>query len=137
MTREPIYAALFALLSDIPGVVLSSRRLRHWTDVPPEEQPALFVTQGNEQADTLTGQPTKWLLSVDVYIYANTANGSPSTILNPIIDSVVDALMPITGNIQTLGGLVSYCRVSGQIETDEGLLGDQAVAIIPIEILAT
>jgi hypothetical protein len=35
----------------------------------------------------------------------------------------------------TLGGLVNYCRIEGDIETDEGLLGEQAVAIIPVSIL--
>ena len=38
-------------------------------------------------------------------------------------------------NVQTLGGLVSDCWISGKIETDEGALGGQAVAIIPIEMI--
>ena len=37
---------------------------------------------------------------------------------------------------QTLGGLVHDCRIAGDIETDEGRLGDQAVAIIPIEMMS-
>jgi hypothetical protein len=32
---------------------------------------------------------------------------------------------------------VKHCWISGAIETDEGVLGGQAVAIVPIEILVT
>jgi len=45
MNREPIYSALFALLCAIPGIITFSRRMRHWTDVPVVEQPALFQAQ--------------------------------------------------------------------------------------------
>jgi len=42
----------------------------------------------------------------------------------------------VTG-LQDLGlaNLVRHARIEGRIETDEGVLGDQAVAVIPVEIL--
>ena len=43
---------------------------------------------------------------------------------------------PATG-IQNLGlpTMVQHAYIQGKVETDEGVLGDQAVAIIPSEIL--
>ena len=134
MNREAIYAALFAKLGNLPGIVTASRRLRHWDDVPQAEQPALFMAQRYESASGEPGLNRVWVLSVDVYLYARTGgNDPPSTVLNPLIDAVEAAMAtePIS-NKQTLGGLVQHAWIDGQIETDEGLLGDQGVVIIPI-----
>ena len=139
MNREAIYAALYDRLKTIPGIVTTSRKLRHWSDVGQSEQPALFQTQKTQTAIRQTGLPCKWLLPADIYLYVQdqSADG-PSTAINALIDAVETALAPdnIIKNTNTLGGLVEYCRIEGSIETDEGTLGDQAVAIIPIIILA-
>ena len=39
--------------------------------------------------------------------------------------------------VQDLGlpAMVQHASIAGKIETDEGALGDQAIAIIPVEIL--
>lgn len=136
--REPIFAALAARLGTLPGVVTFSRRLRHWNDVAAVEQPAVFLAQGAQNATTDTGLPTIWTLSADLYVYVRTDGGQdPGPILNQVLDAIDAALAPdndVAGR-QTLGGLVHYCRIEGAIETDEGTLGDQAVAIIPISIL--
>lgn len=139
VTREAIYSALFALVSNLPGIVTSSRRLRHWTDVSPDEQPALFQAQIRQTAAAHTGAPTKWLLRADLYLYANSGqdpNAVPATALNNLMDAIEAALAPGPGQtVQNLGGIVHYCRISGEVMTDEGVLGAQAVAIIPVEIL--
>lgn len=139
MNREDIYKALFDKIKNTTGIVTASRRLRMWTEVPQSEQPALFMAQTGEIAETQTNQYTRWRLQVEFYIYVHTQDTreSPASALNPIIDEIVDKLMPQNQEVQTLGGLVHYCRINGQIQTDEGVLGDQAIAIIPIEILAT
>lgn len=138
MTREPIYAALFAKLQAVDGFVTVSRRLKHWADVPPVEQPALFMAQKRETVTTTPGLNPVWVFSVDVYLYAHTqgdANLSPGAILNPLIDSITAALAPeVVSNKQTLGGLVQHAWIDGSIETDEGVLGEQGVAIIPVTI---
>jgi hypothetical protein len=142
--REPIYLALFELISDLAeanGVVTVARKLRHWADVSATDQPAIFQIQRNEVPGQTRGLPTKWKLNVDLYIYVNSGDdpaGSPAKILNPILDAL-EALFPPSeenGQIQTLGGLASHCWISGTIETSEGVLGAQEVAIVPIEILA-
>jgi hypothetical protein len=137
MNREAIHAALFALVSSRAGFITTSRRLRHWSDVAPIEQPALFQAQGSEQAQRTTGFAPKWTLEAKLYLYVNTSDAlSPAQALNPLLDAVVAALAPLPQQErQTLGGLVHDCRIEGAIETDEGMLGDQAVCIIPIRII--
>ena len=138
MNRETIYAALFTLLSTSASFKTASRKLKHWSDVANVEQPALFQAQRTETASTVPGQPTVWMLHVDVYIYANTQSDptiAPSQIINPLVDAIVRALSPNPiQNRCTLGALVEYVVIDGAIQTDEGVLGDQAIAVIPVLI---
>ncbi len=143
MNRETIYDGLFAQLSAIAGFNTKSRKLKHWTDCPSVNQPALYQAQGKETANTITGQPTKWELRFNIYLYAHTDGITPpSTVLNPLLDAVtnlINARSPVNGVNQlgvTIPGVV-WARIDGTIETDEGTLGNQAVAIIPVLILAT
>jgi len=141
IAREPIYAALFDLAAGAAGFVTAERRLRHWSDVAPAEQPALFMTQKSEVASVKTlGAPTVWTLLVEFYLYAHSSDPylSPATVLNPLVDAVEAALAPAaTTGLQDLGlpSMVQHAMISGKIETEEGVLGDQAIAIIPVEIL--
>lgn len=137
INREPIAAALFAKLAAVPGLVTTGRRMKHWNDVPAPMQPALFQQETSQAAQYTIGQPTVWRLHYDVAVYARTDGGLvPGTIVNPLLDAIEAALAgPFEGMPQTLGGLVTACYIDGTIETDEGTLGDQLVALIPITIL--
>jgi hypothetical protein len=141
IAREAIYAALFARVAAAADFVTTERRLRHWSDVAPAEQPALLQLQKTETAALKTlGAPTVWTLTVELYLYAHSSDPylAPAMVLNPLIDAVESALAPaaITG-VQDLGlpAMVQHACIAGKIETDEGALGDQAVAIVPVEIL--
>lgn len=138
INRETIFAALFALASNAANFNTTSRKLKDFSDVSPADQPALFQTQGKEIATAGYRLPTKWMLHASLYVYAhqNSLDTLPSTALNNLIGAIELALAPDAMGEQTLGGLVTSCRIVGTIETDEGVLGDQAVAIIPIEIMA-
>lgn len=138
INRENIYAALFALVSSAAGLRTSTRLLKHWSDVAPSDQPALFQAQGRQNAVAGYRMPTKWTLSASLYVYTHQASLDklPSVALNELVDAIEAKLAPGPDGEQTLGGLVSHCRIVGEIETDEGVLGEQAVAIIPIEIVA-
>ncbi|HZT51919.1 MAG TPA: hypothetical protein VFA22_08300 [Stellaceae bacterium] len=142
MNREPIYAALFARLAGAGGFRTMSRRLRHWSAVEAAEQPALFQVQKRETAQQADGSPTVWRAELDLYVYCQAPDDetAPASVLNPLLDAIEAALEPAGADLalgaQTLGGLVRHCRIAGAIETDEGALGGQAVAIVPIEILA-
>ena len=143
INREQIYSALWALASASANFATASRRLRHWSDVSPAEQPALFMSEkGGTGIIKAWGAPVVWTLHADFYIYVHSADlyTPPASILNPLIDSLEATLGPVTpvaGFWQNLGlpDMVQRTCVVGKIETDEGVLGDQAVAIMPVEVL--
>jgi hypothetical protein len=139
--REQIYTALWALGANAARFASANRRLRHWTDVAPAEQPALFMSEkGGQAAIKKLGAPIVWTLYAEFYIYAHTSDPylAPATILNPLIDAFEAALAPSpTSGIQNLGlpQMVQHAYISGKVQTDEGVLGDQGIAIVPVEIL--
>lgn len=140
--RERIAAALFDLASGAANFAIINRRLRHWADVAPAEQPFLCMSEkGGEASTKALGAPQTWHLHFDlhVYVYSSDPYLAPATILNPILDAVERALAPspVTG-IQNLGlpEMVQHAYIDGKLETDEGVLGDQAVAVIPVLVLA-
>jgi hypothetical protein len=141
IAREPVYRALWALASGSAAFASSNRRLRHWSDVGPAEQPALFMSEKGSLAKVKAlGAPVIWTLYAEFYIYAHSSDPihAPASILNPLIDAIEGALAPAPATgIQHLGlpGIVQHAYIAGKIETDEGTLGDQAIAIVPIEIL--
>lgn len=142
MNRETIYSTLFSTIQGIAvttGIKTISRRLLHWSDVPASQQPAIFQVQRYEDPLHKRLLPTEWKLYADIYVYVNTGqdvHASPSILLNPILDAL-EALFPTDDlNPQTLGGLCSHCWIHSRIETSEGVMGAQEVAIVPIEILA-
>jgi hypothetical protein len=143
VARETIYSALFALVSGAADFTTAARKLEHWSDVGPEEHPAVFQRQLDEDRIQQRGLPSKVTLNVELYVYVHTLaqqlapNITPSQILNPLLDAI-DACFPVDdqGNyVQTLGGQVSHCWISGKTEIFEGMIGDQAVAIVPVSIL--
>ena len=139
MNREAIYSALWAKVSGLSQFKVTSRRVRLWMDVPSVEQPALFMAQTGESARKMTRQPKVWTFNVELYIYVHTGedmNTDPATLLNPCVDAVDTALKPASYGVeQTLGGLVERCSIEGGVETSEGALGPQAIAIIPVTII--
>ena len=140
--RETIYSALFALAASSADFTNASRRLKHWSDVAPAEQPALFMSEKGAEARVKTlGGPVEWRLYADfwIYVYSDDPYLAPSSLLNPLIDALEAALAPAPATgIQNLGlpAMVQHAYIAGKVETDEGTLGDQALAIVPVEILA-
>lgn len=149
MSRESIKLALFNLIGAIEfstgsgstGFKTISTKLKHWDDVDRSQQPAFFLSQGPQipHAPVAPGAPRSWHLDYTARIYVNTEGATdPASVLNPILDAIVALFDPETlGGPQTLGGLVQWARIEGQIDTFEGTLGDQEVALIPVRCLAT
>ena len=139
--REAIYTKLWELGASAARFASANRRLRHWADVPPPEQPALFMSEkGAQVVVKKLGAPIVWTLYADFYVYAHTSDPylAPTTFLNPLLDALEAALSPSpTTGIQDLGlpQMVQHAYIAGKIQTDEGVLGDQAIAIVPVEIL--
>jgi hypothetical protein len=66
-------------------------------DLPQQQQPALFLSQHTETLTTSPGGDRHWQFSLIALIYVHTQADktiAPTTLLNPIIDSVVAALLP-------------------------------------------
>lgn len=154
-------AALFTRLSGLQGIQSATRVLEDWDSVAPVNQPALMLTSGPiaefSPNAALAGQaPPLWKVQLLAVLYIQVPPPhavAPSSIMNPLIAAVVNALMkqaaetpssaarfvanPPGQFLTTLGGLCVYCRAFGTIERAEGLLGHVAVAHIPIEMVLT
>lgn len=151
--REDLYSAVFALFSTAANFKTTGRRLVTWADVDNERQPALFMAQAGESAVRVKGFPTKWTFAVKLYLYCRAENDQAPVgpVMNPLLDAITSlietkaaptnldplarrALLPNETNTLGIAG-VSHCWIEGNIETDEGALGSQGVAIIPVSIL--
>ena len=148
VAREQIYSALFALLQSAANFKTVGRVWVPSNKLDPPQLPALFMVENNEHAmQTAPGRPAKWMLDVDVVIYARNegesqAPGAESyvraTALNNLLDAVESALAPVAAtNVQSLGGLVQHCWIEGKIEKDAALQGANSVAVVPVRILTT
>jgi hypothetical protein len=96
--------------------------------------------KGGQAAIKKLGAPIVWTLYAEFYVYAHSSDPylAPAAILNPLLDALEAALAPSpTTGIQNLGLLqmVQHAYIAGKLQTDEGVLGDQAIAIVPVEIL--
>ncbi len=148
-SRETIMAALFDKLAGVTFSqpvqdqvtwVTMSRRIKLWTDVPPTERPALFITDHEEtpayQAPNL---PQKNTMAVQLWVYfaSRDAAAVPSTDLNVLLDAIDAALAPGANGAQTLGGIVAHCRVEGTVLKDPGDMDGDGLILVPLRILAT
>lgn len=134
--RSAIYAALFARLPSA-GYQTRSRILELWSKVPAEQMPALYLAHGDETPTPLaSGAAVRWTFTPQVYVYTRPSGADPSSVLSAHLDAIEAALAPdpVTGR-QTLGGLVHAVRI-GSIETFEGTLGEVAVAIVTLTVIA-
>lgn len=140
MIREDIAVALFNRVSTVAEFVTKSRRLRHIEDCAQTELPAIFQVTGDENWDASRPMvPTKKVLNFELWIYVGEPNpaGAPSMKLNPILDKL-DTLFGQNGSeleVETLGGLVFNAKINGTIEIIEGVLGDKAMAIVPVRLV--
>ena len=145
ISREPIYAALFALVQSAvaPHAVTIARRFELASQVPPAEQPAVFQVQKSERVQhERRGLPAKYWLSVDLVIYVQAGDSAaiPAQAVNAILDAIDSALAPNAGdpmNNQTLGGLVEHAWIEGEAMIVEGTLQEQSVAIVPVQMYVT
>jgi hypothetical protein len=142
MSREAIQASLFELLSDavsgVVGLKLASRRLKSPQDVGPGNCPALFQIYRSETVEWTGVQPRKRIMHLDLVLYVHSGDRSfpTSSLLNPMLDAIEQRLnADDPGRVETLDGLAKRVTINGKIETDEGLLGEYAYAVVPIEIV--
>lgn len=113
-----------------------SRKLKLFSDVPPTQRPALFITEHHESSvNQSENTPQKATFSINLFVYTNSRGvETPSTDLNIILDAIDDALEPDWTGKQTLGGLVSHCRTEGQTLKDPGDLDGDGLLWVPVKI---
>ena len=134
MERERFYGELAARVRNIAGIKTFGRRLLHVGDVPPTKQPALFLAQTGQRPIYATGRHVMWELSADLYLYVRDPKGAdPGPLMNPIMDALIAVFAPdnLMANACTFGGICHKVEI-GAIETDEGTLGEQSIAVIPV-----
>jgi hypothetical protein len=144
-SREQVYTAFFNHIQADAGITSRmktfTRRLKLWTTVAKEDQPALYMEHAGESTSVIRGLPSAHVLDVNLWVYVGTDENETGPILNPILDAIDASLAPTDAgngqNTQTLGGLVHHCWIEGQTQIFEGNLGDEAVAIVPVKILVT
>jgi hypothetical protein len=119
------------------GFLTFSRRLKHWSDVA--AQPALFLRDADEQIEYVNTVMQRQAIMAEVWIYSSAGQNPdaiPATGLNNLLDAIQAAFAPDSPTGQfTLGGLVSWCRMSGKIEKEPGDIGGQAIAVADVEII--
>lgn len=138
ISTETVFAALFAKLSSATAFVTSGRRLVNVQDLNPEAFPAAFQVEGKQTWRFSPNSPPVLTLRASwaLYTFQTDPAASPSTPINLVLDAVRAALMPPAGQVkQSLGGLVEYAAIDGDVEVFEGVLGERAVALVPITLL--
>ncbi len=135
---EAVFAALFAKLSGVATFATSGRRLVNVQDMQPEQFPAAFQLEGKQKWKFSPNAPPVLTLSATwvLYTFQTDPAAAQSTPLNLLLDAVRQAMQPPGGQIkQTLGALVEYAAIDGVVDIFEGVLGERAVALVPITIV--
>jgi hypothetical protein len=140
LNREEVYSALFNVLDSlrVAGQLrTTSRRLKHIEQTDVSEFPCGHQVQQDENARAQGKLPTVWTLNAEWWLYVqDSGDVALSTLLNPLLDKVTVLLDPETPlTLNTLSGRVYNANVSGTVEVIEGVLGDRALAIVPIRIV--
>ena len=130
--------------SDPRKFVTVSRRIRLFSDVAAQQQPACFQTEWATDEAQVTNQPYKTTIMAAWTIFQGIAKDKKAlgTVENNlIINGCRKALAPQPGDPgyldkrNTLGGLVHHCFISGRIFKDPGDIDDQGMIVIPIKLL--
>jgi hypothetical protein len=123
----------------LQGFQTTARRLR---DAQREEDmPALYLVELNEVHPfrASTGA-TAIELNCEAWIYTKVGadeNAIPAATLNALIDGIERAFYSPTHFAQQLGLMgVEYARIEGELQKDPGHSAQQAMAVVPIKILA-
>lgn len=120
-----------------------SRRVKLFSDVDPQQQPACFQAEWATDEAEITGMPQKTILQANWIIYQCVARDSKALGAvenNLIISGCRAALAPLPDDPgfpkrNTLGGIVHHCYIGGRIFKDPGDLDGQGMIVIPIKVL--
>jgi hypothetical protein len=139
ITRETYYGALFRHLEIVLGAqfVTIDRRVKLMEEMAAGELPALFMAVGHQKTQQSLKQEPIRDLAATVFLYAANPSQTVSADmeLNRLVDALEAAIAPAPAfTVQTLGGIVHYCRIEGTTEVFPGPNGERAAAIVPIQM---
>jgi len=153
--EELLFAALFERVSTVRWqrasdaeasrkFLTSSRRVKLFSDVPTDQQPACFQAEHGSIEAQVTSMAYKTVLEANWIVYQ--AIGKDKKAIgavenNLILGGIRKALSPLPNDPgyldrrNTLGGLVHHCHIQGKIFKDPGDIDDQGMMVIPIKLL--
>ena len=91
MNREAMYEALFQNWKGLPGVVTTSRILKHWTDVQPAQQHRRCSSRRRRKHPSASAASRKVGVPAEaVRVRPHRRRQVPGTVLNPILDGITN-----------------------------------------------
>ena len=154
--EEPIMYALASLMTsvrwtsagdvsqDTRKFLTVSRRVKLFSDVPTDQQPACFQAEWASEEVQVSGMPYKTTLMANWIVFQAVAKDPAalgSVENNHILKGIRRVLEPQPNDRgypdrrNTLNGLVHHCFISGRIFKDPGDIDAQGMLVIPIKLL--
>ena len=152
MDEEAIFVALAERMTEVvwlenaveKSFVTTDRRVRLFSDVPVEQQPACFQAEHGDTYQQVSNLPYKVILEANWIIYQ--APGMDLNVRGAILNNLIlkgcrEALKPKPQDEgwfderNTLNGLVYHCFISGRVFKDPGDIDGQGMIVVPIKLL--
>jgi len=120
--------------------VTADKRLRLPDDLTANMQPAMFLIKPTEhisQAQTfaMPSYRLQYYVFLAVRASAIPEDTSTESVLDGMLDSIEAAMMPLLGEKQTLGGLVTHAYIDGTVSIDTPVLFEQCAIWLPITVI--
>jgi hypothetical protein len=115
-----------------------SDRLRLWGDVSSDQQPAAFLVTHREMDDYRGLGLLRRRLDLGVWCYTRSDNSPGALDLDTMMEAFEQAFVnridDPSRNLNTLGGLVYFCRLEGRVFKDPGDIDNQTLMIVPLVV---
>lgn len=146
-SRVAVYGALFARLYGLPGFASYTQKALLPADITAQNSPALSLLHANGE-DTYDGnrlEKREWSAYIVIYFLKTDLSVPGSTIIDPLIDAVFDAMQPDNKleNVLVLRDpitgqqLASWVRIEGTTVVENGDTDTQGLGgcMIPVRML--
>lgn len=146
-SRVAVYNALFARLNGLPGFSTYTQKAVLPTDVTTQNSPLISLLHGNgeDKYDGHRLEKREWTAYVVIYFLKTDLTVPGSTIIDPLIDAVYDALQPDNQlqNVLVLRDpitgqqLASWVRIEGTTVVENGDTDTEGLGgcLIPVKML--
>ena len=112
-----------------------SNRLRLWGDVPSDQQPAAFLVTHREKDEYRNLGLVRRRLELGIWCYSKSdpAPGAPDLdTMMEAFETAFNVADNFSTGCNTLGGLVYFVRIEGNVFKDPGDLDKQTLMIVPL-----